>query len=231
MIWGVPLLIVVGILLPGVAIVSRRASARASESETGAEPSELPSTNALALQSLVLQAFVSGLASLALRAPGVAVTWRSETTIASVTAGGAVVLVALVAAWIEARKPLGPDEGLRRRLRSLRATDPIWLAVIVAAAVGEEFAYRGVLTSLLEDGMGFGFFPAAIISAVLFGLGHASQGWRGFASSAGFGLAMQVLVSISGGLCLAMIAHFAYDLSAAAIGRRLAKRASAGLRN
>ena len=40
----------------------------------------------------------------------------------------------------------------------------------------------------------------------------------------GYGLGMQGLAVVSGGLRLAILAHGAYDLAAAALGRRLARR-------
>lgn len=219
--WAIPLLVLVLLVMPILALASRRAQA-------GSTDAEMPSTRALAAQTLVVQAILILLAWLALRAPGVSIAWRSEATLANACAGVGVLLAALAAAWLEARGPLGPGDALRRKLRVIGATDPWWLAVMVVAAMGEELAYRGVLTSFLADPVGLGLLPAALASALVFGLGHASQGWRGFAFSAGFGLAMQGLASLSGGLGLPMIVHLAYDLGAAAIGRRLAASGASG---
>ena len=107
-----------------------------------------------------------------------------------------------------------------------RQIDPAWLALTVVAAIVEEYACRGVLTGILTSVLGPG--SAWILSAGLFGLGHFTQGWRGLVFSAGFGLALQAVVSLSGGLLLAIVAHMAYDLGASWLGRRLARRIEHG---
>ena len=111
---------------------------------------------------------------------------------------------------------------MRRTLRSVGATDPVWLLTITAAAVSEEFAYRGVLTVILSEP--FGIAIGSVGSAVVFGVSHFGQGWRGAAYSAVFGLSMQSLILVSGGLSLAIIVHLSYDLCALELGRRLAAR-------
>ena len=66
-----------------------------------------------------------------------------------------------------------------------------------------------------------GFWPGALVSALLFGLAHLSSGKRAVTFSIPFALAMQGLVHLSGGLIMAMIIHVAYDLIAAWIGNRM----------
>ena len=111
---------------------------------------------------------------------------------------------------------------LRRWLRGIETRDPVLLLATMAAVASEELAYRGVLTDLASGPLGP--TAGAIASAAAFGVGHAAQGWWGVVFSAGYGLALQGLVVVSGGLALAMAAHLAYDLVAAALGRRLGKR-------
>jgi membrane protease YdiL (CAAX protease family) len=133
-----------------------------------------------------------------------------------------VVGMGLVVASFEARRPLGPGDGMRRLLERIPATHPAWMTALTAASVGEEFAYRGVLTELCTGPFGAGW--AVVASAGLFGLGHLAQGWRGAVASAAFAMALQVIVFISGGLALAMLAHFAYDIGAMWLGRRIQPR-------
>jgi hypothetical protein len=106
-------------------------------------------------------------------------------------------------------------------LRGIRSTDPWWLAANLSAAVGEELAYRGALVELLTPWLGSA--AAVALSAALFGLSHLTQGWRGAAFSTVQALALQGLVILGGGLGLAIVAHFAYDIGAHLLGRRLAR--------
>lgn len=213
----VPFLLVVGVALPVLAWSSHRWLRT-----TDATQAALPSARALAWQTIVVQALVAGLASLAVWGGGLNVIWPSRLTVTGVLTAIGIVGVALVVAWLEGRRPLGPGNELRCTLRSVGATDPVWLLATTAAAVSEEFAYRGVLTEVLSEPLGIAV--GSVASAIVFGMSHFGQRWRGAIFSAGFGLAMQVLVVVSGGLSLAIIAHFSYDLAAAALGRRLATR-------
>ncbi|MEM7358382.1 MAG: CPBP family intramembrane glutamic endopeptidase [Pseudomonadota bacterium] len=102
----------------------------------------------------------------------------------------------------------------------MSAKNPAWIGVTIYAGFIEEFAYRAVLTLLFAEAIGY--WPAAIVSALLFGMAHLSSGLRALPASIFFALAMQLLVFVSGGLLLAVVVHIAYDLIAAWLGRRMA---------
>jgi membrane protease YdiL (CAAX protease family) len=213
MLAAIPFLVIVVVAMPVLAWVGYRA-----QRVPGTASVALPSARSMALQTIALQAVVGGTAWLAASGAGIAVSWRSILSAETVAVASLAVASALGFAWLESRRPLGPDEALRRRLRQVGALDPLWLATAIVAAVAEEFAYRGVLPALLGRDLGM---PAGIaVSALVFGLAHLAQGWRGAAFSAAFGLAMQAVVLLSQGLFLAIAAHLAYDLCAAALGRR-----------
>lgn len=220
MVWALPFLIVVGVLLPVLAWSTFRHLANES-----ASTESLPSPEALAVQTIAVQAVVMALAWLALAHSELQLSWTSDTDWASIVAAAAVVLAGLKVAQLEARRPLGSGERLRRKLRGVGLTK-WWLAAIGAAAIGEEFAYRGVLFVML--GQSLPSMWAALISALCFGLAHLGQGWRGALLSAGFGLGLQVVVVISQGLFLGMLAHLLYDLGVVWLARRLARRESSG---
>ncbi len=217
MLFTIPFLLAIGVVLPVLAWSSHRWLRT-----TKPTPEALPSAHALGLQTVLLQALIAGLAGLAVWGAGLNVTWLSSLTVASALIATGILVVALVVAWLEGQRPLGPGDEMRRTLRSVGATDPVWLLTVTAAAVSEEFAYRGVLTVILSEP--FGIAIGAVGSAVVFGVSHFAQGWRGAAYSAVFGLSMQSLILVSGGLSLAIIVHLSYDLGALAIGRRLAAR-------
>jgi len=133
-------------------------------------------------------------------------------TSSGVTAAAALVTGALaLSAW---HRRLGKDsEKVAALLRPRSAHDRVlWMGALTVVAVAEEFAYRGVLFVLIRDLSGSGAV-AAFSSAAAFGLAHLAQGWTGAALSGLFGLAFQAVAVLSGGLGLAIAAHFVYDLS------------------
>jgi membrane protease YdiL (CAAX protease family) len=213
---ALPFLILIGLVLPLLAWNSHR---QVTSSEVADDA--LPSLRALALQTIVLQTVVFGFAWLASASAGITVSWSSQLGPISLLGTIAVFALAMAVAWMEARRPLEPPDVLRRILWRASPTDPAWLTLTVVAGIAEEFAYRGVLTGLLTIPLGAG--TASIVSAGVFGLGHFTQGWRGLVYSAGFGLALQGVVVLSGGLLLAIVVHVAYDLCAARLGRRPAQ--------
>ena len=217
--WALPLLLFTGVLLPLMALASRR---RLMASDPGLE--ESLSTASLTLQALAVQIPVFFLAWLAASGTGIELSWRASVTPVTLLVTVAIVAGGLALAWLEGRRPRAANDALRQRLRQISPVDPAWLLVSVVAAVTEEFAYRGVLTLVLTPFLGFPL--AAVVSALLFGLAHVSQGVLAVLGGALLGLLFQGLVQVSGGLALAMVAHLAYDLGAAWLGRRLSRRAA-----
>ncbi len=89
----------------------------------------------------------------------------------------------------------------------------LWLSV--TAGICEEILYRGLLMSLLAPLLGW--FPALLTVAVIFGLGHAYQGWIGMGKTALVGLALGLLAWFSGSLFVGMILHAVLDLTSGRI--------------
>lgn len=82
----------------------------------------------------------------------------------------------------------------------------------LTAGFCEELLYRGFLTWLVASFVGL---PAAIAVVVIaFGLVHASLGRGGMINAALTGLAMSVIVVLTGSLVPAMIAHALIDIGA-----------------
>ncbi|MGH7654328.1 MAG: CPBP family glutamic-type intramembrane protease [Gemmatimonadaceae bacterium] len=96
----------------------------------------------------------------------------------------------------------------------------LYSVVAVAAGVAEEAAYRGVLTSILWHALGVGWL-AAVVSAVAFAASHAVQGWKSMAVIFVMACSMQLLVSYTGTLVIAMAVHAMYDLLAPTLRRRI----------
>jgi membrane protease YdiL (CAAX protease family) len=86
------------------------------------------------------------------------------------------------------------------------------MLVSLTAGFCEELLYRGFLTWLVASYVGL---PAAIgVVAVAFGLVHASLGQRGMINATLVGLALSLVVVITGWLVPAMIVHTLLDLGA-----------------
>ena len=100
----------------------------------------------------------------------------------------------------------------------------LWVGVSIAAGLGEEIAYRGVLTPILSGVTGSPIV-GALLSALVFGAGHAVQGVGGVAVTMVVGLVLQGVVTWSGSLLPAIAIHVAYDVIAgftyARLGREL----------
>ncbi len=85
----------------------------------------------------------------------------------------------------------------------------VWVAI--TAGVCEEILYRGVLMAILTPLTGL--WPAVALSSVIFGLGHAYQGFSGIAKTGLIGLVMALLTVYSGSLLVAIVLHAVVDLT------------------
>lgn len=88
----------------------------------------------------------------------------------------------------------------------------ILLGVWVGAALGEEIFFRGLVLSRLQAILGrekTGMFVAAVIQAIWFGAGHASQGLSGMLATGAIGLmlALFYMFRSPGNLWPLIIAH------------------------
>ena len=219
MFFALPLFIFLGIILPLLSWVSLRHTHADRKDQN-----ELPSVRAIAAQLGILQTIIACLALLAAYGVGLELVWLSQVSLLTLLASFTVLTGFVALAYVEARRPLSPKEKLRAELRKVSAREPAWIGVTLYAGVVEEFTYRGVLTLLLAGAVGY--WPAAIGSALLFGLGHLASGWRTVGPSIAFALAMQAIVLLSGGLLLAIFVHAAYDLVTAWLGHRIARQDS-----
>jgi membrane protease YdiL (CAAX protease family) len=200
-------LLVFGVFLPTVVV----RNARRIAGRTLPLPARLVhfrSTTATQLAFLTLSLLVARVQYLALLSPGV-----------PRLGPGLLAGVAMYAAAVLFMRPRWRRAVLRRaRVVHLfmpeNATERAWwLVVSVLAGVGEEITWRGVQTALLVPVTG-SYGLAAVLSAVSFGVAHATQGWRSSAVIVGFGLGFQAVVAVSGSLYIAMAVHVAYDITA-----------------
>jgi membrane protease YdiL (CAAX protease family) len=144
-----------------------------------------------------------------------------------------VIYVALVAVQSKAlfAKPASMAK-LRASLHPLRAlipytaTEYAWFRPLaVTAGICEEFLFRGYLVWVLSAWIGL--YPAAAVSMVVFGLGHAYQGpafaTRAFAA----GVAMGLLALATRSVLPGMVLHAAIDLVGGWITNRVIRETAA----
>jgi len=124
-----------------------------------------------------------------------------------------VVFVVIAPALIFLLGPLSPSAAITEQPQDLRGfVIDIVVFTWIAAALGEEFVFRGVILNRFEALFGAGtggVFAAALMQAVWFGAGHASQGITGVAltSTLGFALAIYFLTRAERSLLPLIIAH------------------------
>lgn len=100
----------------------------------------------------------------------------------------------------------------------------------LSAGVCEEVLYRGFLIRLLHEGaLALPVGGALAISSLLFGLGHAYQGWKGMLSTTIGGLALGLVFLLSGSLIPGVILHALMDLQVAYVLRPLSGSATSAI--
>lgn len=183
----------------------------------GAEGDSLPPPIAIYLQLLMVQGTLGLLALLVIRTrdlpigPG-ALSPKALLLGLALIAG----FLLIQRPWRRQEKPSAVSQALSpRRLVEV----PLYALALVAAAWGEELAYRGALFAILGSWTG-SIAAGAVLSAIAFGLAHAAQRWPGVLLSAAIGLGLQGVVLVGGGLAPAVVTHLVYDLTAELIGRR-----------
>ncbi len=144
---------------------------------------------------------------------------------------GLLFAVPMIAAVARAQKrtPTSPAMAEhRKRMRLVYAPETAaewkWAVIAgLAAGVGEEIAYRGVLYQLMLR-----FTASAAVSVVIcvtfFAIAHLTQGRRGVLGIAYMALCFHLLVFLSGGLMAPMIVHTTYDVAVFTIMYRREKR-------
>jgi membrane protease YdiL (CAAX protease family) len=149
------------------------------------------------------------------------------------TAGLAGVLVGLATmaslVWRQ-RASLAHDEALRAQVRARlapverllprsRAELPRFALLCVTAGVCEELLFRGYLYWYAAQ-----FMPpiaAAVLQAVVFGVGHLYQGRRGVLLTGLAGLFFTAVLLVSGSIWPAMLMHALMDLNAGDLALRV----------
>lgn len=166
------------------------------------------------LQSVVMQLVLCVLAFFAARSEEITISFKSEFTIQPVAAAAALIVLALLIAWLSQKFSKEKDDSstLHHILPDTNLERIVWILACVVAAFCEEYIYRGVLFQMIGGYVENTWWIAAVLSAIVFAFGHGTQGEKAIIQIIPFAIGFQVLVYLSGGLLLPMIAHFIYNV-------------------
>lgn len=200
------LIIVAG--LPFLAAISYR-NIKILEKEEG----ELHLAKApIYLQSILMQGGICLLAYYTAIKENLDISLNSKLNLPSILSGTIFLLIALGFAYLGQRKQQ-PEGTLRYLLPETNTDRILWILAVVVAAFCEEYIYRGVLFQLLSLQLEGNIWGAIILSAIIFGFGHGTQGEKAILQIIPFAIGFHVLAVISEGLMLPMIVHFIYNIS------------------
>jgi membrane protease YdiL (CAAX protease family) len=113
-----------------------------------------------------------------------------------------------------------PPEKIARAVKAVREIKitpnttgelSLFMLMAVSAGVWEELVYRGFLVWFLVPLTGIA--GAVVISALIFGLAHLYQGFRGFMTSMVLGLIFAAFYLLTASLWWLMIVHAAMDIA------------------
>lgn len=169
-------------------------------------------------------AFVAGLAmtvplaSLVSFRYGSAAIWISSPALWFILIGDilAVMYAPIVLAWGSVRmrrQVLAPWRAMRWLAPTTAGERVLWGVLSVTTGVCEEIVFRGfVVQYLMRQPWGLSLLASALVSCVLFGLGHAYQGLRGVLQTMLLGAALSGLLLLTGNLALPMLVHILINL-------------------
>jgi uncharacterized protein len=202
-------MILVAAGLPLLSALSYRNLRQLEEADAQVQLAKTP----IYLQSMALQLGLALIAFFASRNGKLSIAFRSEFSWLTIGAAVLFVGVALGLAWYAQINNTEKDESTLHHLLPDTWRDRIvWFLAVAVAAFCEEYVYRGVLYELLLDQTSY-WWLAAMLSAIVFGFGHGTQGEKAILQIIPFALGFHALVYLSKGLLLPMIAHFVYNIS------------------
>jgi uncharacterized protein len=147
---------------------------------------------------------------------------------------GLVIAAVIVGAYAYALllRKISPQRvaALRGRLDSVKLVPQtprevaLFPVMAIIASPFEELAFRGFLMWFLFPLAGL--WGGALVSAVLFGIAHAYQGWRGILRTGAIGLAFATGYALTHSLWWLMIAHIGFNLLGGLLARRIARMAA-----
>jgi len=154
---------------------------------------------------------------------GVRLSFGPPRSAAWLISAGLVLLGVLLIHWRWASRTTVEKDRVYSILPHTAREYPSYLVLCLAAGIGEEVAYRGMLLAILDDLTG-SRLAAVLVASVAFALAHAIQGRRGVLAIFVIALAAHGLVIYAGSLLPAIVAHAVYDAVAGWLMPRLYER-------
>lgn len=102
------------------------------------------------------------------------------------------------------RKALAPD--------SLGGWALLIGVILPLIAISEELLFRAVIIGAVEAGFGISPWLLAVLSAILFALGHGIQGTGGIVVTGTLGLVLAGAFVLTGSLALVVVAHYVVNV-------------------
>jgi membrane protease YdiL (CAAX protease family) len=166
---------------------------------------------ALYFQSMLMQGGLCLLAYYTGKNEAFTISILSEWNFISIISGVAFLGVALLFASA-GQKQNKKESTLRYLLPRNRKERVMWFLAVAVAAFCEEYIYRGVLYQVLSNHTEGQIWLTIILSAIVFGFGHGTQGEKAILQIIPFAIGFHLLAIISKGLLLPMIVHFIYNV-------------------
>jgi membrane protease YdiL (CAAX protease family) len=177
-----------------------------------ANPDFKISKRAVYLQSIAMQVGLCAAAYFTANNEKITIKLFSPFTLQAIVAGILFLAVALVFAGFSQKSKENKESTLRFILPENNTDRVFWIFAVLIAAFCEEYIYRGVLFQVLHSQTEYSIFLSALLSAVVFGFGHGTQGERAILQIIPFALGFHLLVYLSGSLLIPMIVHFIYNI-------------------
>jgi membrane protease YdiL (CAAX protease family) len=202
------LIIIAG--MPLLAAISYRNIKTLESQETNLQLSKAP----IYFQSMVMQAGICWLAYFVAKQEGFQISLKGNYSFYTIGASVLFLIIALSFAFFAQRfKDKNKESTLQYLLPQNSRERLLWILAVIVAAFCEEYMYRGVLYQLMLVHTDGKIWAAVLLSAVIFGFGHGTQGEKAIIQIIPFAVGFHILAIFSDGLLLPMIVHFVYNIS------------------
>jgi membrane protease YdiL (CAAX protease family) len=171
------------------------------------------SKRSIYVQSIAMQGGLCVAAYFTAKSENITIKLFAPVTFYAILAGSLFLVIALAFAGFSHKNKQNKESTLRHILPENTTDRLFWIAAVLIAAFCEEYIYRGVLYQVLLPLTNESMILSALISAVVFGFGHGTQGERAIMQIIPFALGFHLIVYLSDSLLIAMIVHFIYNTS------------------
>ena len=192
-----------------------------------AEDSELKLSKApIYFQSMIMQAGIALLAWQVSKKENFTISLGWNLSWYGIAASIIFLISALTLAYFSQKRKENTKEGTLQYLLPENGKERIlWVLAVIVAAICEEYMYRGVLYQVLLQQTDGKIWASVLLSAIVFGFGHGTQGEKAIIQIIPFAIGFHLLALLSGGLLVPLIVHFIYNISVDLLfGKKITQR-------